>query len=108
MYIDLQYRLRFFDNLLDLMPVEVAVRDVEGHYTLVNRAWEQSAGLERAEVLGKTAYDLFPHSRARSIDSTDREALALKGKTVYSDFHVRGSDGAERYLSVSKTAMLDA
>ena len=106
MYIDLQ-RTKFIHDLLDLMPVEVAVRDATGHYTLVNRAWENSSGLKRAQVLGKTAAELFPPQRARSIDESDREAMALGGKTVYSDFQVHAVDEGYRYLAVSKTAMLD-
>jgi PAS domain S-box-containing protein len=101
-------RTKFIDDLLDLMPVEVAVRDAEGRYTLVNRAWENSAGLKREQVLGGTASELFPAQRARSIDESDRAAIALGGRTLYSDFQVRAADGSYRYLAVSKTALLDA
>src|SRR5882672_2635732 len=105
---DLETRIKFMDDLLDLMPVEVAVRDAAGRYTLVNRAWESSSGLKRADVLGKTAFDLFPQQRAQSIDESDRVACELGGRSLYSDFLVRGANDEQRYLAVSKTAMLDA
>jgi PAS domain S-box-containing protein len=100
--------MKSIDELLDLLPVEIAVRDADGRYTLVNRAWEHSSGLKREQVLGRTAAELFPAQRARRIDESDREAIALAGKTVHSDISVRAMDEGYRYLAISKTAMHDA
>src|SRR5262249_44095893 len=103
----LRDRMKFTDDLLDLMPVEATVRDAHGRYTLVNRAWEDSSGMDRIRVLGMTAAEIFPPRRAQSIDDSDRAALDLGGKTLYSDIQVRSRDTGYRYLAVSKTAMLD-
>jgi len=36
---------------LDALPLSVAVRDVEGRYVLVNRAWEHYFGVKREDAL---------------------------------------------------------
>ncbi len=41
-------------------PAEIFVRDLEGRFIMVNKAWEDAMGLRQAEVIGKTAREVLP------------------------------------------------
>lgn len=52
-----QRRLR---ALLDIVPDGVWLKDVKGHYVEVNRQFAQRWGMQPEDMLGKTAFDIFP------------------------------------------------
>jgi PAS domain S-box-containing protein len=67
----------FLDLIIDNVPTTVFVkRASDRRYVLVNRAGEKFWGMPRDEVLGKTAYDVFPKEEADRI--TDRDERLLR------------------------------
>src|SRR5205814_1905785 len=48
-----------FRAIMDHAPVLVSVKDLEGRFTFVNRAFERRIGRTSADVIGKTTNDLF-------------------------------------------------
>ena len=54
----------------------VAVYDREFRYQLWNRFMEELTGVPASQVLGKHAFDLFPHLREQKLDLMIRRALA--------------------------------
>lgn len=69
----------FKDNQLFLQAIIdgasdsiVFVKDLEGHFILVNRYLEKLMGKSRDELLGKTDYDFFPEEMADYYRSHDR------------------------------------
>jgi PAS domain S-box-containing protein len=67
----------------------VAVYDREFRYQVWNRFMEELTGVPASEVLGKHAFDLFPHLREQKLDLLIRRALA--GEVVHAPdtpFHV--------------------
>ncbi len=71
-----QQRLR---AMMEHTPLMVTEKDLEGRYTFVNRAFQERLGLSAAEVIGKTAYEVFPLNRAEAQTSIDREVIATRG-----------------------------
>jgi diguanylate cyclase (GGDEF)-like protein/PAS domain S-box-containing protein len=66
----------FVDSVIEHVPVAILVREPETfRYVLINRAAEQFVGISRDQVLGKTAYDIFPRERADLISAHDAQAL---------------------------------
>jgi PAS domain S-box-containing protein len=49
-------------ELLERLPVPMFVKDREGRYLGVNRAWEELFGLKRESFLGKQLRDLYPNN----------------------------------------------
>jgi PAS domain S-box-containing protein len=47
-------------ELLDALPVPMFLKDREGRYLGVNKAWEELFGIKRAEFVGKRVQDLYP------------------------------------------------
>jgi PAS domain S-box-containing protein len=59
----------------------VAVYDREFRYQVWNRFMEELTGVPASEVLGKNAFDLFPHLREQKVDVLIKRALA--GEVVH-------------------------
>jgi anti-anti-sigma factor len=62
--------------ILDNCPASIYVKDTSGKYQLVNRVFEEWFGIGRAEVLGKTDYDLIPREMADQWRANDRRVLS--------------------------------
>ncbi len=63
------------EALFDNMPLKIIIKDKEGRFQAVNRSMEEAVGLSAAELMGKTAYDLFPSEIAERFEADDLEAL---------------------------------
>jgi PAS domain S-box-containing protein len=79
---ELADRAKFISELVDALPNSVAMRDLEGRYVLVNRAWERFYGLSREQVLGRRRRELpgWESDPARledasEIEQSDRDML---------------------------------
>jgi PAS domain S-box-containing protein len=51
-------RAKFVSDMVDALPIAVALRDTEGRFILVNRTWEIYFNLRREDALGKRLRDL--------------------------------------------------
>ncbi|MFL4981544.1 MAG: ATP-binding protein [Xanthobacteraceae bacterium] len=71
-----QQRLR---AMMEHTPLMVTEKDLAGRYTFVNRSFQERLGLTAAEVIGKTAYEVFRFDRAEAQTSIDREVIATRG-----------------------------
>ena len=74
---ELADRARFVSELVDALPISVAMRDVEGRYVLVNRAWEEYFGVARRDALGRRRRELpgWRGDAQRERDADEVEAL---------------------------------
>jgi two-component system, sensor histidine kinase and response regulator len=104
------------DSIIQNLPTPVFLKDAETlKYLMWNRASEELYGYSAEEILGKTAYDVFPDRQARGFEAQDRETLAKgallsvseqkvstksKGmRTLHSKkLPIPGDDGKPRYL----------
>jgi len=89
---ELVNQLRFLQTLIDTIPNPIFYKDANGIYQGCNRAFEESWGLSRDGIVGKTAHDLFPAREAEIFQAADRELFALGGVQVYEE-QIRYSDG---------------
>jgi PAS domain S-box-containing protein len=64
--------------ILDNAPVAIYMKDLEGHYLMVNQAFEVLTGVGRLEALGRTAADVHQPSFARVVTSHDEEVLRVR------------------------------
>src|SRR5262245_4146277 len=60
----LRKQVRFSADVFDSLSIGLAMRDLQGRYVFVNRAWEQSVGARREDVIGKTVHDRAPKAEA--------------------------------------------
>jgi len=112
---ELEHTRSFLDTIIENVPSPIIVKDTDMRYLLINRAAEKLIGVDRSEMLGKTAFEFMPLSVAETITGHDRELLN-SGKPIFLDEHaivtpgngtrivtatrlpVMGPDGKPQYL----------
>jgi PAS domain S-box-containing protein len=86
----------------------VYIKDKDLRFVFVNDSYCEFHGKSRAEVLGKTAYDLYPRDQADRATEQDREIFE-KGSIVYlSDYSLTDAHGSARALDTIKTPIRGA
>jgi PAS domain S-box-containing protein len=64
-----------YQQILNLAPAVIYVKDHQGRYTFINRHFELLSGLSANQVLGQTDHALFPDEVADSVCNNDRKVL---------------------------------
>ena len=98
---------RFLTSIVENIPHTIFVKDAqELRFVRLNKAEEEMLGLTRAEVIGKSDYDLFPEDEAAFFVATDRGVLE-GGKIVdIPEEPVQTAEGI-RILHTKKIPILD-
>ena len=87
----------FLNQILDHIPSQITVKDVrDRRYLLANSVAETQFGRSRTDIVGKTAYDLFPSQSAEIITADDNRMLQADG--LFKDEHLWESHGARQAL----------
>jgi PAS domain S-box-containing protein len=92
--------------IMDRAPFEIGLKDTAGRYVMVSRRFEELNGVTSDEVVGKTAYDVFPEETARVIEAHDAEVLR-SGEVSEREVEAPLDDGVHTYLAV-KFPVVDA
>jgi diguanylate cyclase (GGDEF)-like protein/PAS domain S-box-containing protein len=67
---------KFLNTIVENAPIPIFVKEASGlRYVLVNRAGETFWGTSRAEMVGKTAHDVFAKEEADLIAARDEQLL---------------------------------
>lgn len=64
-----------FQTIIDHAPALILAKDRQGRYTLINQRLLDLLNCSREEILGKTAWDIFPPEIAASFHANDQEVL---------------------------------
>ena len=96
-----------YESLVDKMPVSLFCKDVEGRFTLANRAFCQNLNATQAEVIGKTDHDFFSQELADKYRANDQQVIS--SGEIYEDVesHV-SADGQRSFVHVIKSPVVDA
>ena len=70
----------YLQQVLDAVPTPIYHKDSEGRYLVVNKAFAESAGKDRQDILGRTAADIFPAEVADDIREHDLRLLGEGGR----------------------------
>ncbi len=62
-------------SIIDALPDYIYVKDREGRFHLGNKAWLAARGLRSEEIVGKTAFELFPPEVARRMQEQDTQVV---------------------------------
>ncbi len=91
---------RQFQAVLDNMPASVFLKDREGRYTLVNRAYHDMLPTRVDDPVGLCDRDLFPPRLAEAFEAEDRGVLE-DGRAVTKEEPIRLRDGRVVHVAVS-------
>ena len=89
----LQEQLHFVQELIEVVPLPIYLKDTAGRYLQFNKAFEEFFGIQREAWLGKTLYDLLPPADAVIHAAKDTLILESPGEQSYeARVHTRRGD----------------
>ncbi|MCS6840830.1 MAG: PAS domain S-box protein [Roseiflexus sp.] len=94
-------------RVLDALTVPIFYKDAEGRYVGCNEAFAAFLGRTRAEIIGKTAYDVAPPHLAEVYHQADLALMRQRATQVY-EAEVRSAGGESRFVQFSKAPIFDA
>jgi PAS domain S-box-containing protein len=97
-------REALLDRILELIPYPIIMKDAKGRYVDCNVRFCEFSGKSRADLIGKTADEVWPDTLAESYLTIDRQLLEGDGEGVF-DTEVQRSDGELRHISFRKVAV---
>lgn len=86
-------------NIIDNTSACIYVKDLEGKYLHINRQFEAVFHVNRADVIGKSDFDLFPPRLAEAFQRNDQIVLR-SGKLLECEEVAPHDDGLHTYLSI--------
>jgi two-component system, sensor histidine kinase and response regulator len=86
-------------GVLDHASTVIFIKDPDGRYLLVNRAFERTRNLLAADVIGCTERDLSPPEVAAQVEADDR-TVALTGEPMTTEYTVQIRGEMRTFLSV--------
>jgi PAS domain S-box-containing protein len=93
------------DALIESIPAQAWMKDREGRFIAVNRAWRQRFGLASDDVIGRKADAIFPQSLA---DKREREELlAIQSRSEQRFEQHFEIDGEARWSETIETPIFD-
>ena len=96
-----QSQLQLLQTLIDTIPSPVYYKDSNGCYLGCNKAFENSVGLSRDKLIGKTALEIWPMEQGVLFQLRDKELFESPGEQIYEET-VRNSDGTQRETVFNK------
>lgn len=76
--------------ILDNTTAIIFVKDLQGRYVLINRRYEDLRGVRRADLVGKTAYDIMPREEADISWAHDSKVIEARTPTEWEEQFNRG------------------
>ncbi len=97
----------FLDSVLEHIPNMIFVKDAqELRYVRFNRAGELTLGVSRADLLGKSDYELFAPARAARFVEQDRQVLTT-GRMLQVEDDIVETQAGDRILHTRKLPISD-
>ncbi|HLJ93383.1 MAG TPA: response regulator [Gemmataceae bacterium] len=92
--------------IIDNSPAIIFLKDTEGRYLLINRAFEKYCGLDRKKIEGWRDHDLFPKEMADAFAANDQQVLREGTARQYEELVILG--GSTHALITIKFPLVDA
>jgi len=91
--------------LIDTLPHLAWVKDMQGRYILVNRAFAKACGFDIRSIVGKTDLEIWPREVARRYQAAEEELLRT-GKKQFSEEPIEGKNG-RKWMEVFRNPIFD-
>jgi PAS domain S-box-containing protein len=104
----LRMKEAMFRSLIDATPDLIVFKDRKGGYLDCNRAFADSIGKKRAEIIGKTDYDVLDREKADRSRETDLKMLSKMKPRKSREWFYSGDGRPKRLMETLKTPLFDA
>jgi len=90
-------------NILDVSPAAIWVKDASGRFELINEAMRRVLGRPRDKIIGHTSADMLPADAAEKVREWDDAALARSDLTVAGEHSFQRDGKLHRFLTFRRT-----
>jgi diguanylate cyclase (GGDEF)-like protein/PAS domain S-box-containing protein len=98
----------FLREIIDHIPSQITVKDArDRRYVLVNSVAENLFGLPRADIVGKTCFDLLPQPVAQRITGDDDRSLQSRESLFIDEHRFESRTVGSRYITSKRLAIRD-
>lgn len=81
------------EALLNSVPDYIWLKDKDGTFIEINKAFVEFLGLKKEEIIGKTVFDIFPENIAKELHNNDLDIYNNpKTKVLQEKFHIKGKN----------------
>jgi diguanylate cyclase (GGDEF)-like protein/PAS domain S-box-containing protein len=95
-------------TVTDNIPDSIFAKDTEGRYLLANKAFASIHGMKSPDdLIGKTAFDLFPKERAVALHTDDLQVMRSGGASMESERTAIDAEGNLKSLQTTKVPLVD-
>jgi diguanylate cyclase (GGDEF)-like protein/PAS domain S-box-containing protein len=96
-------------TVTDNVPDSIFAKDPEGRYLFANKAFAKlHGGQVPDDLLGKTAFDLFPKEKATALHAEDLRLMNSRGAILESERTAVDPEGKVKWLQTTKVPLVDA
>ena len=96
----------FYQKIIDGLPIPIFYRDLKGVYQMCNKAHEQFTGRPKAQIIGKSVYEIHTKEMAEIYSERDKELIAHPDVQVY-ETEVKQKDGTKLSVVLNKAVIRD-
>ncbi len=96
-----------FDDILDALPAFIFIKDDKNNVIYINQMAAEGRGLERAEMEGKSCYELYPDDGSKYFEDDQEVLLTGAPKTGIIE-QILSRSGEKRWVSTSKMPWQDS
>jgi diguanylate cyclase (GGDEF)-like protein/PAS domain S-box-containing protein len=94
-------------TVTDNIPDSIFAKDTEGRYLFANKAFAAVHGTKSpGDLLGKTAFDLFPKDRANALHTDDLQVMRSGRVPVETERTAVDAEGHVKVLQTTKVALI--
>ncbi len=93
-------------TLIDCLPDNVYVKDRHGRFLLNNGSHRRFLNRQADEIIGKTAWDLWPSDLARLYEADDRLVIRAGQTLLNREEPIQDLAGNRRWVSTTKTPLI--
>ncbi len=95
-------------TVTDNIPDAIFAKDTEGRYLLVNKAFATIHDVKSPDdLLGKSAFDLFPKEQAAALHADDLQVMRSRGAFMESERTAVDAEGNVKWLQTTKVPLID-
>jgi PAS domain S-box-containing protein len=97
---------KFYQKIIDALPVPIFYRDLEGVFQMCNKAHEEFLGMAKAQIIGQSVYDVYTKEMADIFHQRDQQLIANPDIQGY-ETQVKQKDGSRLDVVINKAVIRD-
>ena len=91
---------RRLQAILDNCTAVIYMKNIEGHYLLINRWYEILFNLKNDNIVGKTDYDIFPEEIATALRKNDQQVIQSENPIEFEEVVVHPDGTLHTYIAL--------